>query len=242
MFISKLIDLTGQKFGRLTVIRKAEPQQYTKWWCKCDCGNPNEILVYGQNLKRGLTTSCGCVQKEMLVKRNKKENTFLEKELFYIGIDSHGNEFKFDKDEYGIVSKYNWFKAKNGYFYAIIPDSGRKHILLHRLIMKVNNSEIDVDHINHDISDNRKENLRVVSASQNASNMRITLSNKSGVKGVCWSNKMNKWMARAMKNYKSIHLGYFDNINDAKKAREKWEIDNQKEYRYKIEQDVMNNG
>jgi len=92
----------------------------------------------------------------MLVKRNKKENTFLEKELFYIGIDSHGNEFKFDKDEYGIVSKYNWFKAKNGYFYAIIPDSGRKHILLHRLIMKVNNSEIDVDHINHDISDNRK--------------------------------------------------------------------------------------
>jgi len=84
--------------------------------------------------------------------------------------------------------------------------------------------------------------LRLVSASQNASNMRITLSNKSGVKGVCWSNKMNKWMARAMKNYKSIHLGYFDNINDAKKAREKWEIDNQKEYRYKIEQDVMNNG
>lgn len=116
MFISKLIDLTGQKFGRLTVIRKAEPQQYTKWWCKCDCGNPNEILVYGQNLKRGLTTSCGCVQKEMLVKRNKKENTFLEKELFYIGIDSHGNEFKFDKDEYGIVSNTIGLKLKMDIF------------------------------------------------------------------------------------------------------------------------------
>ena len=52
--ISKLIDLTGQKFGRLTVIRKDKTQQRTKWWCKCDCGNPKEILVYGQNLKRDL--------------------------------------------------------------------------------------------------------------------------------------------------------------------------------------------
>lgn len=36
-----------------------------------------------------------------------------------------------------------------------------------------------------------------------------------------------------MKNYKSIHLGYFNDINDAKEAREQWEIKNQKEYRYK---------
>lgn len=226
----------------MTVVRKAEPQQYTKWWCVCDCGNSNEILVDGQNLKRGLTKSCGCIQREMLIKRNKKGNIFIERETFYIGIDSNKNEFKFDKEDYKIVSKYNWFKIKNGYFAAIIPSSGRKHIYLHRLIMNVIDSEIDVDHINHDISDNRKENLRLVSAAQNASNMRITSTNKSGIKGVYWDKKLNKWGARAMKNYKSIHLGYFNDINDTKETREQWEIENQKEYRYKKEQDVINNG
>lgn len=199
-------------------------------------------MVYGQNLKRGLTTSCGCVHSEMLVKRNKKENTFIEKDTFYIGIDSNKNEFKFDKEDFEIVSKHNWFKTKNGYFAAIVPSSGRKHISLHRLIMNVNDSEIDVDHINHDVSDNRKENLRLVSASQNASNMRITSTNKTGIKGVYWSKKMNKWGARAMMNYKSIHLGYFNDINEAKRVREQWEINNQKDYRYQIEQDVINNG
>lgn len=241
MIISKLIDLTGQKFGRLTVVCKAEPQQNTKWWCKCDCGNPNGILVYGNNLKRGLTTSCGCVHREKLIERNRKENIFIESDEFCIGIDSNKNEFKFDKSDYEIVSKYNWFKTKNGYFAAIIPNSGRKHILLHRLIMNINNSEIDVDHINHDTSDNRKNNLRLVTASQNASNMKITSTNKSGIKGVYWDKRSNKWGARAMKNYKSIHLGYYNNIDDAKNAREQWEVDNQKEYRYQKEQDVVNN-
>ena len=53
---------------------------------------------------------------------------------------------------------------------------------------------------------------------------------------------MNKWGARAMMNYKSIHLGYFNDINEAKRVREQWEINNQKDYRYQIEQDVINNG
>lgn len=60
--MSKLIDLTGQKFGRLTVIEKYGKYTPTKWLCKCECGN--EYIAIGNNLKRGFTKSCGCLQKE----------------------------------------------------------------------------------------------------------------------------------------------------------------------------------
>ena len=53
-------DLTNQKFGMLTVISRAEnkSQGHTRWLCQCECGNTS--IVYGDNLKRGTTTSCGC--------------------------------------------------------------------------------------------------------------------------------------------------------------------------------------
>lgn len=56
-------DLTGQRFGKLLVVRRSmeEPTWPTKWVCKCDCGN--ECVVFAGNLKKeGHTTSCGCVR------------------------------------------------------------------------------------------------------------------------------------------------------------------------------------
>lgn len=59
----KLIDLTGRKFGRLTVLcRVPSVNKRTKWKCVCECGN--EIEVESYNLKTGHTNSCGCWQKE----------------------------------------------------------------------------------------------------------------------------------------------------------------------------------
>lgn len=60
----KLIDLTGQRFGRWTVIRKTEQRQFKSimWECQCDCGTVR--LVNGANLRRGLTFSCGCHNSE----------------------------------------------------------------------------------------------------------------------------------------------------------------------------------
>src|SRR5712692_10633 len=57
------LELSGQQFGRLTVIEFAGIKQYTGysytlWRCRCDCGN--ETVVYGKNLTKGSTTSCGC--------------------------------------------------------------------------------------------------------------------------------------------------------------------------------------
>ena len=55
-------DLTNQKFGRLTAIKRIKSKKNAKWLCKCDCGNTVE--VYAFNLTRGNTKSCGCYHKD----------------------------------------------------------------------------------------------------------------------------------------------------------------------------------
>lgn len=58
-------DLTGKRFGKLTVLREAEPDKSSKkivWHCQCDCGN--EVDVLALNLKKGATRSCGCWNRE----------------------------------------------------------------------------------------------------------------------------------------------------------------------------------
>ncbi len=63
----KLIDITGQKFGRLTVIRRAEKntlRNQPQWKCSCECGNTR--IVVGGNLRNGHTTSCGCYHRDVM--------------------------------------------------------------------------------------------------------------------------------------------------------------------------------
>lgn len=73
------IDLTGQRFGRLTVIEESEPHIYSNgkkravWKCICDCGNISH--VESTSLRTGHTSSCGCISKEMLKNRNKENRT-----------------------------------------------------------------------------------------------------------------------------------------------------------------------
>lgn len=64
--MSHIIDMTGQRFGKLTVIEKAAPKpnaQGACWRCVCDCGN--EKLVLGTALRRGENKSCGCLRGAM---------------------------------------------------------------------------------------------------------------------------------------------------------------------------------
>ncbi len=63
--MSKLIDLTGQRFGRLTVIGRAAPRTGStnaRWLCKCDCGN--ETTVISTTLRNSESKSCGCYRSE----------------------------------------------------------------------------------------------------------------------------------------------------------------------------------
>ena len=64
--MGKRIDLTGQRFGRLTVVSLNEEVSKQKkklhWNCKCECGN--EVIVRGNSLRGGATTSCGCYKRD----------------------------------------------------------------------------------------------------------------------------------------------------------------------------------
>lgn len=68
-----------------------------------------------------------------------------------------------------------------------------------------------VDHINMDKLDNRIENLRPASVSENSKN-RIGNRGMSGVKGVSWHKKARKWIANITVNNIKKHLGYFDDV------------------------------
>lgn len=61
---SSFQDMTGQRFGKLTVIEPAGKtnDRQLKWLCRCDCGN--EKIILGSSLKSGRTQSCGCILKE----------------------------------------------------------------------------------------------------------------------------------------------------------------------------------
>lgn len=60
------VDLTGQRFGKLTAIAPTSERKHGKviWECKCSCGNPNPVLVPSTYLTNGDTQSCGCLKKE----------------------------------------------------------------------------------------------------------------------------------------------------------------------------------
>jgi len=77
---------------------------------------------------------------------------------------------------------------------------------------------IEIDHINMVKDDNRISNLRECTRSQNNANRLTCKSNKSGAKGVCRHKQTGKWMAKMTKDNKSIHLGLFENIEDAAQA------------------------
>ena len=61
--------------------------------------------------------------------------------------------------------------------------------------------------------------MRWVTNSENGQNRSMSKNNTSGVKGVTWDKRSQKWHARIMINGKQEHIGYFVNIKDAKKAR-----------------------
>ena len=73
---SKYGDLSGQKFGRLTVVERGEDLNGSiHWWCECDCGN--KVLVDQYNLIYGTTKSCGCIRRQAAkqkIKEIKRQN------------------------------------------------------------------------------------------------------------------------------------------------------------------------
>lgn len=103
-----------------------------------------------------------------------------------------------------------------------------KNQYLHRVLWEEANGPIpegmQIDHINGDRYDNRLENLRVVTRQENMRNARRSCSNTSGVTGVSWNKRDQKWQAKIYDdNGKQVHLGFHANLDDAVAARKEAE-------------------
>lgn len=130
-----------------------------------------------------------------------------------------------DDDMFDYLNQWKWF-CYNGYAARNLPRNKHRlrKLFMHHLIISPPDG-MEIDHKNRNRSDNRRDNLRVCSHSQNIMNRDILPNNTSGKKGVSWDKVNNKWRAVIKYNYKYIHIGRYNNIEDAsdafhKKAKE----------------------
>ena len=120
---AKMQDLTGQRFGKLTVlgIENQKSGSHPLWKCQCDCGNI--AYQYSPNLKRGYVVSCGCYQKEN-AKRLHRRN------FHYIGgtqLELIQSKKLWKTNKTGVKGVYR--EKKTGKYIASITFQGQRQIL-----------------------------------------------------------------------------------------------------------------
>lgn len=105
--------LNGRKFGRLTVLTYAgqDKSGSRMWECRCECGKIK--IIRGQSIKRGITKSCGCLQKEVLVKMLTKPKGVASFNYLFSKYKREakrrGIGFKLDEGFFRVITKMNCF-------------------------------------------------------------------------------------------------------------------------------------
>jgi len=139
-----------------------------------------------------------------------------------------------DGEDWDRVAQYTWSLRKDyNTYYAKTqinhPDGGwifcrrngrRRKVTtlqMHTFIISCPKGK-QVDHINHNGLDNRKENLRICSSMQNTHNTQIRKNNSSGFKGVSWYKRHDKWVAEIASHGTRHFLGYHDTPEEAARA------------------------
>lgn len=136
-----------------------------------------------------------------------------------------------DKEDLEKVSAYKWHieHSRKNLNYAQTSLPGHT-LRLHRLIMQ---SDLQIDHINHNGLDNRKCNLRICTNAENNRNKNTNLNPKSGYTGIRYNEKCNSYYVRIMVNKKEISLGHYHSLEEALKARRDGELKYFGEYAFK---------
>jgi hypothetical protein len=209
----RVIDLTGQVFGKLTVSKRTEPNGVIRalWLCQCLC--EREVTVRGSNLRSGGTKSCGKCDK-----LNSVEHRPDVCMLTLVRRNGEQLQCFVDAADYERVKTYRWCAHKttsSHTYYATTntrkPDGTKTLIYMHRLLFP---DAVVVDHKDRNGLNNRRSNLRPATYAQNVHNMKKRGSTStSEFYGV--SKRRGKFVAQLQVNKKQIHIGTFDSETDA---------------------------
>lgn len=213
--MSKLVDMTGQRFGKITVIeRQGSANRHAAWLGICDCGNP--VTVRGTHLRTGHTISCGCLSREILT------NVHLKHGDSKNGMRSR--EYQSWTDAISRCTNENDSAYKNYGGRGIrVCDSWRENYVnflddMGRCPDKFTLERKDVN------GDYEHRNCIWVSRSMQSFNQRKRKNSKADVCGVYFKKDSGKYMACITCNYKYIYLGLFDTLEQAIEVRKEAEL------------------
>lgn len=137
--MSKIIDLTGERFGRLVVVERAEKKgDYTnaRWLCKCDCGNYVDVL--GTTLRRGESKSCGCYRRDFrrseMTKHGKSDSRIAH--IWYSMRARCNKQYSTSYENYGargITVCDEWEKSFEAFYSWAIANGYSKELTLDRI-------------------------------------------------------------------------------------------------------------
>lgn len=156
---------------------------------------------------------------------------------YIITHDNEGNKtgkITVDTNKVDILSKYKWRLWDD----RPTTNIDNKPVQIYHLLLPIKSGYV-VDHINHDPTDNRLCNLRMVTQQQNTINQTFKPSNKTGVIGVYYDNYHKAWAADIKYKYISYKLGYYNKFEDAVYARYVGELILYKEYRNTSNDDII---
>lgn len=247
--MSQFIDLTGQRFGRLTVIEKDIEKSIARgrtfWICRCDCGNIVSVQS-ADLLRKGGTRSCGCLHREAI----SRSNELYLFEDYKIGIGffngKHSNEFfVFDYEDVDCVKGRSWHQTEDGYVRAPIRNyptpNPNTEKLLHREIMAKHEDISDkmVDHKSHNKIDDRKGNLRSCTSSDNNTNRKSPKDgSNTGYRNIHYHSSDGMYQFGIKINKKNYHKS-FKTLNEAIAYRDQFIIDhNLQEFYYDENEDI----
>jgi hypothetical protein len=130
-------------------------------------------------------------------------------------LDVQGVPFLVDDDDYYWLSLCNWYllRTRSGKCYAQTTVA-KKHHLLHRLVARTPEGML-TDHIDGNTLDNRRANRRHATRSENACNSDKRPGTRSRYRGLYFSRRHNKWVARIRVDKRYVSLGYYANEVDA---------------------------
>jgi hypothetical protein len=126
-------------------------------------------------------------------------------------------EVLIDDDDYYRVTAHTWWLTAKKYVYTTIDG---KNVQLHRFITGEWDKKTEIDHVNGNRCDNRKENLRRTTRAQNALNKGAGKHNKSGYRGVFLNKRTERWTAEVSVGGERVNLGSYETAEDAAKARD----------------------